>query len=695
MGDSDARSHLRAELLRCAAVLGRRLQQHRDRGKSPAGEAMQGFVIEDGEAEGLVAELTSRWGGPPGTAIVETAQTPLTATQTPPSANQTPPTPADGAFLPLRHAIRQFDLRAAEYDALLLALAIELDGMFGRLVAYLNDHVGRTRPTLGLALGLQGADLAPLSPLAFIERPAVRDGLLEIEGDGPAPGWSVLVPRDLVLRLAGEASPDALPAGFRCFPPAPGLLDRLVLGTEARDGLAVWAASARTTGEVRPLILAGLPGAGRTTAARGITGALGWKLLVAEVPADQMADRLRAARREACWHDAPLLLRLTVPDAAGTIDWRVLWHGLADLRHPLMIATEPPHAEALAAAAPLEPAVVTLPEPSLAERAALWRALLPPGASPMDAVADQLAARFRFNPGRIARVVRRAEPAGLTPDALMRACREVGAATMGPLAQKLPLPYAWDDLVVPPSVREELELARVWVRHQRQVLDQWGFGRRVATGRGLTMLFGGPPGTGKTMAAQVLAGALALDLYRVDLSRVVNKYIGETEKNLSRLFDEAQASGAVLFFDEADALFGKRSEVKDAHDRYANLEIGYLLQRMEEYEGVTILASNRARDMDEAFTRRFQFIIDFPMPDEAHRLKIWQGMVPSEAERDGTLDLATLAKRFETSGGEIKNAVLAGAFLAAGAQVPLRTEHLIRAVRREFRKGGRLSGERG
>ena len=146
-------------------------------------------------------------------------------------------------------------------------------------------------------------------------------------------------------------------------------------------------------------------------------------------------------------------------------------------------------------------------------------------------------------------------------------------------------------------------------------------------GRGLTMLFGGPPGTGKTMAAQVLAGALALDLYRVDLSRVVNKYIGETEKNLSVLFDEAQASGAVLFFDEADALFGKRSEVKDAHDRYANLEIGYLLQRMEEYEGVTILASNRARDMDEAFTRRFQFIIDFPMPDEAHRLEDLAGHV--------------------------------------------------------------------
>jgi ATPase family associated with various cellular activities (AAA) len=635
---------------------------------------MQGFVIEDGEAEGLVAELAERWGRAPSTPAAERSKTVTTA--------------AEDTILPLRHAIRQFDLRAVEYDALVLALAIELDGRFGRLVAYLNDHVGRTRPTLGLALALQGAEHLPLSPLAFCERPVVRDGLLEIEGDGPAPGWSFLLPRDLVLRLAGEAPPDTLPTGFRCFPPSPDLLARLVLGTTVRDGLASWAASAR------PLILAGLPGAGRATAARGITGALGSRLLIAELPANQMTDRLRAARREAAWHDAALLLRVVVPDAAGTIDWRGLWDGLADLRRPLLIAIAPQHAEALAAAAPREPAVVTFPEPSLAERVALWQALLPPDAALTADAADQLAARFRFNPGRIARAVRRAEPTGLTPDALLLACREVGAATMGPLAQKLPLPYAWDDLVVPPAVREELDLARVWVRQQRQVLDRWGFGRRMAMGRGLTMLFGGPPGTGKTMAAQVLAGALALDLYRVDLSRVVNKYIGETEKNLALLFDEAQASGAVLFFDEADALFGKRSEVKDAHDRYANLEIGYLLQRMEEYEGVTILASNRARDMDEAFTRRFHFIIDFPMPDEAHRLRIWQGMFPAEAERDGVLDLASLAKRFETSGGEIKNAVLAAAFVAAGEQVPLCTRHLVQAVRREFRKGGRLTGER-
>jgi hypothetical protein len=377
----------------------------------------------------------------------------------------------------------------------------------------------------------------------------------------------------------------------------------------------------------------------------------------------------------------------------------VFWEGLKDLQVPLLVAATPETAAPLAAAAPTEPAVITIPDPQLAARAALWRAILPSGAAQRSDVPDQLAARFQFNPGRIHRAVQRAtvdaalESANageLTANILYQACRDVGAAAMGPLAQKLSLPYAWDELVVPPAVGTELELARTWIREQRQVLDRWGFARRLSMGRGLTMLFSGQPGTGKTMAAQVLARELALDLYRVDLSRVVNKYIGETEKNLARLFDEAQAAGAILFFDEADALFGKRSEVKDAHDRYANLEVGYLLQRMEEYEGVTILATNRLRDMDEAFTRRFHFLIDFPMPDEAHRLKIWAGMFPPEAARDAEIDLRGLARSFEISGGEIKNAALSAAFIAAGEGAPISTDHVRNAVKREFQKSGKV-----
>jgi SpoVK/Ycf46/Vps4 family AAA+-type ATPase len=196
------------------------------------------------------------------------------------------------------------------------------------------------------------------------------------------------------------------------------------------------------------------------------------------------------------------------------------------------------------------------------------------------------------------------------------------------------------------------------------------------------------------MAAQVLARGLGLDLYRIDLSRVMSKYIGETEKNLARLFDEAEASGAILFFDEADAIFGKRTEVRDAHDRYANVEIGYLLQRMEEHEGVTILATNRMRDMDEAFIRRFHFIVNFPAPSEPDRLRIWQGMFPAGADRDEGVDLRLLAHHFEITGGEIRNVVLAAAFLAAADGSPIKMLHLRRSLQRELAKNGRVVDER-
>jgi SpoVK/Ycf46/Vps4 family AAA+-type ATPase len=244
--------------------------------------------------------------------------------------------------------------------------------------------------------------------------------------------------------------------------------------------------------------------------------------------------------------------------------------------------------------------------------------------------------------------------------------------------------------VVPARLLADLDLAVAWSRHKRRVFETWGFGGRVGLGRGLTALFAGEPGTGKTMAAQVLARDLGLDLYRVDLSRVMSKYIGETEKNLSLLFEQAQASGAVLFFDEADALFGKRSAVKDAHDRYANVEIGYLLQRMEEHEGVTVLATNRMGDLDAAFTRRFHFILTFPMPGVGERLRLWQGMLPAALERAPDLDLTALARDFELSGGEIRNSVLAAAFIAASESSPVSLRHLKRGLHRELVKNGRL-----
>jgi SpoVK/Ycf46/Vps4 family AAA+-type ATPase len=258
------------------------------------------------------------------------------------------------------------------------------------------------------------------------------------------------------------------------------------------------------------------------------------------------------------------------------------------------------------------------------------------------------------------------------------------------LAQRLAQPYSRSDLVLAQELLDELDLASAWIRNRRRVFEDWGFGRRVVLGRGLTALFAGEPGTGKTMAAQVLARELGLELFRVDLSRVMSKYIGETEKNLARLFDDAQASGAILFFDEADALFGKRSEVKDAHDRYANLEIGYLLQRMEEHTGTTVLATNRVGDLDEAFMRRFHFILNFPMPKPPERRRIWEGMLPRDAEREAGIDFDVLVRDYEISGGEIRNSVLSAAFIAADEGVPIGLQHLKRGLRRELLKVGRV-----
>jgi SpoVK/Ycf46/Vps4 family AAA+-type ATPase len=224
-------------------------------------------------------------------------------------------------------------------------------------------------------------------------------------------------------------------------------------------------------------------------------------------------------------------------------------------------------------------------------------------------------------------------------------------------------------------------------------LEEWGLGAKLAASNGVSALFSGPPGTGKTLAAQIVAKELGIDLYRIDLSTIVSKYIGETEKNLEHIFNEAQTSNAILLFDEADAIFGKRSEVKDAHDRYANIEVGYLLQRMEAYDGVAILATNLRANLDEAFTRRLQFIINFPFPDEEYRLHIWQVLMPPGLPCADNLDLKLMAKRFKLTGGSIRNIIVSAAYIAAKDGDRVTMEHLMHGARREFQKMGRLVNE--
>jgi SpoVK/Ycf46/Vps4 family AAA+-type ATPase len=229
-----------------------------------------------------------------------------------------------------------------------------------------------------------------------------------------------------------------------------------------------------------------------------------------------------------------------------------------------------------------------------------------------------------------------------------------------------------------------------YVKYSSLVYHEWGFDHKLSLGKGLNALFAGPSGTGKTMAAEIIAGELGLDLYKIGLSGVISKYIGETEKNLSRIFSEAETSNAILFFDEADALFGKRSEVRDSHDRYANIEISYLLQKMEEYEGVVILATNLRKNMDDAFVRRMHFTVEFPFPGERERQRIWGRIWPENAPRCQDLDLGFMAHQFELAGGNIRNIALAAAFQAAADGGAVSMAHLVYATRREYQKMGKI-----
>jgi hypothetical protein len=329
--------------------------------------------------------------------------------------------------------------------------------------------------------------------------------------------------------------------------------------------------------------------------------------------------------------------------------------------------------------------MVRLDRPTTADRIALWNEALGEHAPALQATVRAVAQQFEFGPNDVATLA-----SGPAPD-LWRSCREQANRSMEPLAQRIVPCHRWDDLVLPEDLRQQLRDLADQVAGRATVYGDWNFETRLSRGRGITALFAGPSGTGKTMAAEVIADQLRLDLFRIDLSGVVDKYIGETEKKLRTLFDTAEESGAILFFDEADALIGKRSDVRDSHDRYANIEVSYLLQRMDDYRGLAILATNRKSAIDRAFLRRLRFLVDFPFPDASSRRRIWEGIFPRETPI-ADLDLDELS-RLEITGGNIRNIALNAAFLAAAMGSAVSMTHCLDAARREYAKIDRLVSE--
>jgi hypothetical protein len=338
--------------------------------------------------------------------------------------------------------------------------------------------------------------------------------------------------------------------------------------------------------------------------------------------------------------------------------------------------------------------------PIAAQRRELWRQCAArDGCTIEGAALDVLANRYVLTSGQISDAVATAADARriaangcelLDLEALTEAVRSQSRGALEDLATLVVAPHTWDDLVVPRTTERQLKDIAAAMRNSHIVYGEWGFARRVTCGRGVKALFSGAPGTGKTMAAGVIARDLNMDMFVINLSQVVSKYIGDTERNLDRIFRAARNANAILFFDEADALFGKRSEVKDAHDRYANIEVAYLLQKVEFHEGHVLLASNLKKNIDEAFSRRLHYIVEFSRPDAADRQRLWRGMFPAQTPLAGDIDFAFLAEQFDLTGGDIQNVALDAAFLAADNGRTLDMEVMISALSRHLIKKGKV-----
>ncbi|HEX4961795.1 MAG TPA: ATP-binding protein, partial [Thermoanaerobaculia bacterium] len=423
--------------------------------------------------------------------------------------------------------------------------------------------------------------------------------------------------------------------------------------------------------------------------------ALGLSLL--ELPASSLPTApaeveglVRLLGREAALTHAALLLDAQELDTAEVPREAALARLVDAFRGVLVIAVRERRRLGRRTVLPLD-----VEKPTAAEQEALWRAVLGPVAASLNGHVETLAAQFDLGAAAIrsaaAEILARNENEEDEEDdaeelaaAAWDACLRHARPRLEALAQRIRPAAAWDDLVLPEPQRQILAQIAVHVRQRATVYNGWGFAGRSSRGLGVSALFSGPSGTGKTMAAEVLANELGLDLFRIDLSSVVSKYIGETEKNLRRVFDAAEEGGAILLFDEADALFGKRSEVKDSHDRHANIEVGYLLQRMEAYRGLAILTTNLKDSLDPAFLRRLRFVVQFPFPDAAQREEIWRRVFPQETPVE-SLEPKLLA-RLGVAGGNIRNIALNAAFLAADEGAPVRMSHLLRAARGEYTK---------
>lgn len=640
--------------------------------------------------------------------------------------------------LRLLTVVDTFKLDSFELDSLLICLAPCLDLKYERIYSYLQDDITRKQPSVNLILNLlcePGIERLRMLEKFSKDASLIRNRLLE-----PVPGLNQSEPTPLNQDL--RVSPTLTAWLLGTYRPSGELSDSVHLLSSNPDKEDILIACSQEFREFLENISDDFPDAqaklafygpdraGQESAARLLAAHLAKPLLYVDLekainngkdPLSALRLALRDARLTASipylngW-DSLLNYgrsmgseektnstgrepgRLTLaPDIVSTL-----------FDYPgLVITAGEAHWQASGVERESAHLWISFPVPSYINRQSLWKhfieKMIPLSLTQSDIVESDiitLAGQFGLGGGQIRDAVSTARDRAVQEQRLVQAQDLFSAArahsnpSLGSLARKIESRYKWQDIILPADQINILREIVATVRNRPTVLDDWGLGQKLVSSSGVPILFTGSPGTGKTMAAEILSSELNLDLYKIDLSGVISKYIGETEKNLERIFDEAENSSAILFFDEADAIFGKRSEVKDAHDRYANIEISYLLQRMERYDGVTILATNLRSNLDEAFTRRLQFIVDFPFPEEEDRLRIWQTLFPSSLPHHQNLDFNLLAQRFKLAGGNIRNIIVNAAYLAASNSGVVTMNHLLHGARREMQKMGRLVNEK-
>lgn len=681
--------YLLAELRRISAQVYTRVQQIR--ATIPAeDEEFRGLYVSDEEIDRIFADPE----------LFQTGNLETPANLEPVRSNR--------AVSRLAYLQQVFGLSQFEVDVILIGLAPELDLRYERLYAYLQDDVTKRRPTVDLTLRLLVPGLAGQMAARRCfdaESPLVRYRLIEfndeVQKSSSMLSRVIRLDDGIVSYLLGEDRLDSRLRSFAewaSFEEAALHIPETEAYAERLSGLAdkgfICMLIARDEASKSHL-------AGRVC--QNIDKPMIRADLVALAGQPKLDQLFRLLDREVRLRNAALFVNsahVILQDDNVSLEIRRLIQRLLREQQGLTFLST---IEALPAGlgGSIRPEYqLKLNHPGYIQRQKLWEELLGPQAAGLDL--EGLTSRFRLNSGQIVGAAATARSlaqwrgdSSPTMDDLETGCRIHSSQKLSGLAKKVIPNYTWNDIVLPPDQFSMLREIVQQVKNRLLVYERWGFDRKLSLGKGLNVVFAGPSGTGKTMSAEIIAKELSMDLYKIDLSSMVSKYIGETEKNLEKIFNEAGDSSAILFFDEADSLFGKRSEVKDAHDRYANIETSYLLQKMEEYDGIVVLATNLRKNLDEAFVRRMHFMIEFPFPEEEDRLEIWRKAFPKEVPMGENVDLRFMARQFKLAGGNIKNTALATAFLAAGdpnAQC-IEMPHVIRAIRREYQKLGKLCTE--